>query len=371
MAALLQGPTVTAMNILDRYIIKEYVTLFIFILISIISIYLLIDFFSKIRMFMSNSATVVQMASHFFFMIPLIISQTTPAIVLLATLMTFGTLSKHNEIVAMKANGVSLYRMAAPVMIIGVIICLALFFFSEFVTPASYYKAEYIRLVEVQKQKALGTFKQNQIWYRGARGIYNFKMFDIDTNTLNSITINYLSNDFTLTKRVDAEKAVWKNNQWVAQNILTTTFRDGSFPLLEKESSKVIDLPETPEDFKTVQKDADKMGFFELWRYIRKLQSEGYDATRYVVDLHGKIAISLVSILLVIIGISFSLRSERSGGVAQSIGAGIIIGFSYWLIFAFSLSLGRSGTINPILSAWLADILFGIASILMIRRVST
>lgn len=359
------------MKILDRYIVKEYLTLFIFILISIISIYLIIDFFSKIRMFMSNSATAVQMASHFFFMIPMIISQTTPAIVLLSTLMTFGTFSKNNEIVAMKANGVSLYRMAAPVMVIGIVISIVLFFFSEFVTPASYYRAEYIRLVEVQKQKALGTFKQNQIWYRGSRGIYNFKMFDIETNTLHSITINYLNGNFVLKERIDAESAVWQNNRWIAKNVLVTTFRQGAFPLLERSASKAIDLPETPEDFKTVQKDADKMGFFELWKYIKKLQSEGYDATRYVVDLHGKIAISLVSILLVVIGVCFSLRSERSGGVAQSIGAGIVIGFSYWLIFAFSLSLGRSGTFNPILSAWLADILFTIAAIAMIRKVST
>jgi lipopolysaccharide export system permease protein len=130
-------------------------------------------------------------------------------------------------------------------------------------------------------------------------------------------------------------------------------------------------MPETPSDFRTIQKDADKMGFIELLNYIKKLQSEGYDATRYLVDLHGKIAISLVSILLVIIGICFSLRSERSGGVAQSIGAGVIIGFSYWLIFAFSLSLGRSATMPPLLSAWLANILFGIATIFMIRRVNT
>jgi lipopolysaccharide export system permease protein len=87
--------------------------------------------------------------------------------------------------------------------------------------------------------------------------------------------------------------------------------------------------------------------------------------------MHGKIAFSLVSIILVIIGVSFSLRSERSGGVTQSIGAGIVIGFSYWLVFAFAMSLGRSGTLPPLLAAWTANILFGIASLLMYRRVKT
>jgi lipopolysaccharide export system permease protein len=87
--------------------------------------------------------------------------------------------------------------------------------------------------------------------------------------------------------------------------------------------------------------------------------------------MHGKIAFSLVSIILAIIGVSFSLRSERSGGVTQSIGVGIVIGFSYWLVFAFTMSLGRSGTLPPLLAAWTANILFGIASLLMYRRVKT
>jgi lipopolysaccharide export system permease protein len=87
--------------------------------------------------------------------------------------------------------------------------------------------------------------------------------------------------------------------------------------------------------------------------------------------MHGKIAFPLVSIILAIIGVSFSLRSERSGGVTQSIGVGIVIGFSYWLVFAFTMSLGRSGTLPPLLAAWTANILFGIASLLMYRRVKT
>jgi len=89
------------------------------------------------------------------------------------------------------------------------------------------------------------------------------------------------------------------------------------------------------------------------------------------VDLHGKLAFSFVSIILLVIGISFSLRSERSGGVAQSIGAGVIIGFSYWLVFAFSLSLGRSGTLYPILAAWIPNLLFSVAAYYLIRRLNT
>ena len=180
-----------------------------------------------------------------------------------------------------------------------------------------------------------------------------------------------MDKNFTLTARIDAEKADWKDNKWVFYNLLITRF-GGEFPSLEWVSSKVIDLPEKPEDFNLVQKEAEKMGFVELKNYIRKLQSEGYDATRYLVDMHGKIAFTLVIIILITIGISFSLiRTERSGGVMQSIGVGIIIGFSYWIVHAFSMSLGRSGSIPPFLSAWFANIIFGVASVIMFLRVKT
>ncbi len=176
---------------------------------------------------------------------------------------------------------------------------------------------------------------------------------------------------FNLFKRIDAEKAQWRSDRWIARNALVTIFDHHGFPSLTTATEHALDLPETPEDFKVIQKDADKMGVFDLRRYISKLQSEGYDATRYQADLHGKVAMSFVGILLVVSGMCFSLRSERSGGAAQSIAAGVMIGFSYWLLFAFSLSLGRSGTIPPILAAWTANIVFAIAAAFLLRRVHT
>ena len=322
-------------------------------------------------MFLSNNASFYQILSYFFFKIPLIISQTMPASVLLSSLLTFGILSKHSEIVAMKANGVSLYRTSFPVIIISIIVCILSFLFNEFITPYTNQKAEYIKLVEVQKRKNLGSFKQNQMWYKSKDAIYNFKMFDPDTNTLKGVTVNYLNSDFQLSMRIDAKKAKWKDGKWVFHNLLITRFPAGDFPSFERITSKIIDLPEDPSDFKIVQRDTEKMGYLELKDHIKRIQSEGYDATQYLADMYGKIAFPLVSIILAIIGTSFSLRSERSGGVAQSIGAGILIGFSYWVVFAFALSLGRSGTLPPFLAAWIANIIFGSAATVMFLRVRT
>ncbi|MEI8173316.1 MAG: LPS export ABC transporter permease LptG [Deltaproteobacteria bacterium] len=360
------------MTILDRYVTKEYVKLFFLIMVSFTALFLIIDLFERMRMFLSNHATLSQIVSYLIFMMPLIISQAIPVAVLLASLITFSHLSKYSEILAMKANGISLYRTSLPVIIIVFIICILSFLFNEYITPYTNEKADYIKLIEIEKQKPLGSFKQNQTWYRGTNGIYNFKMFDPVTNSLNGITINYLDKHFVLNMRIDAETARWENNQWVFYNLMITRFQPGQFPFVEWVSTKVIDLPEKPIDFTSVQKEASKMSYMELRRYIKKIQAEGYDATRYLVDMHGKVAFTLVSMILVIIGISFSLmKTERSGGIMQCIGVGIVIGFSYWVVHALFMSLGRSGTIPPVLSAWIANLILGSISIVMYLRVKT
>ena len=107
------------MKIVDRYLINEYLGNLLFITLSLISLFLIIDFFEKFRMFLSNHATFGQMGSYFFFRLPMIISQILPAAILLASLVTCGYLSRHSEITAMKANGISLYRIAIPILTIA------------------------------------------------------------------------------------------------------------------------------------------------------------------------------------------------------------------------------------------------------------
>jgi lipopolysaccharide export system permease protein len=322
-------------------------------------------------MFIVNDATVAQMSSYFLFSIPAIISYILPPALLLATLMTFGSLSKFNEITAMKANGINIYRITLPILIFSSVLAIAYFYFNEFITPASIQKTTHIVKIEVQKRTTLGFFKQDEIWYRGDNAIYNFKMFDTNKNILRGVTINYLNPDFKMMSRVDAESAEWKNDRWHFHNLMIARFDEQDNPVLEWSKEKVITIPEKPDDFKVMQKDVEKMGYFDLKKYVRKIQSEGYDATKYIVDLHGKIAFPFVTLIMVFIAVPFSLRSERSGGVMQSLGIGIFLGFSYWIVHAFSMSLGRSELLPAFLAAWMANILFSIAAAYLFYKVNT
>ncbi|MBN1827686.1 MAG: LPS export ABC transporter permease LptG [Deltaproteobacteria bacterium] len=359
------------MTILDRYVLKEYVRNFSLILCALMTVYIIVDFFERVRMFLSNNATIGHILSYLLYNIPMILVLMLPITVLLASLVTFTILTRNNEVTAMKANGLSLYRVSASLIAAAIVASLAIFLLNEFVTPRTNRKVKHIRYIEVQKRESMGTFKKNEIWYRGQNGIYNFGIFDPLTGTIQGIKINYLDDHMKLVKRIDARRAAWEKDRWVFYDILVTTFDEKRRPLLQKLASAIVDIPESPEDLSVVQKGADEMGYFELLRYIAKIRSEGFDASRYLPDLYGKISFPFVTIILTMLGIAFSVRSERSGGIFRSLGIGIVIGLSYWIIFGFSLSLGRSGSIPPAVAAWAANSLFGAAALALFCRVKT
>jgi len=359
------------MKTLDRYILSEFLTLFFMLMISLVGIYVIVDFFQRIRMFLSNDATLLQMSQYFLFLLPSVISQMLPVSVLLSALLTFGILSKNSEITAMKANGVSLYRLSMSVILVSILIAVATFALNEYVVPSTNERVKHVKYIDIQNRQSLGSFKNNEVWYKGKQGIYNFALVDTQTGTIKGATLHYLDRNMNLLKRIDAREALWKEGRWIFRDVLITRFPGNGLPLMERVSEKLIPLPEEPEDFTIVQKDSSEMGFVELREYIKKISAEGYDATKYITDLHGKIAFPVICVILAVLGISFSMRSERSGGIAQSIGAGIVIGFSYWLLFAFTISLGHSGTLPPVLAAWAANIVFGTVALFFLAKVRT
>jgi lipopolysaccharide export system permease protein len=255
------------MSILDKYVAKEFLRVLFLMIVSFIAVFLIVDFFGRIRMFLSNGATFVQMAKYFFYSLPQVIAQVIPVGVLLSSLLTFGMLSRNLEITAMKANGVSLYRISVPIFIMAFFISLFSFYFNEVVVPYANQMVKYVRDIEVQKQKLGGSFKQNQIWYKSKNAIYNFSFYDYERNLIKGITINYFDQNFGLEKRIDAKEAKWTGNGWTFSDVMVTSFESG-LPSISKSDSMLIDIPETPADFTSVQKKADEMGYLELRDYI-------------------------------------------------------------------------------------------------------
>lgn len=356
------------MKIINKHILKEFLFIFFLCIITIVSLYLLIDFFEKIDDLMENNATLSEGLRFFLYKIPFIMYQTTPVAVLLATLLSLGILSRNAEITAMKAGGISVIKITFPIMLASLVISAMSFVIDEYIVPPAKKEVESIKKMRIDGKKQAASFKQNKMWLRGDNNIYSISHLDSKKGIIHGLTVYEIDKDFNVLSRIDAEKTIWLNGTWQILEGTRRQFRNGSIKTsVVKNEAAAID--ENPEELQITEKIADEMSFAELKNYIAKLSLEGYDAARYIVDLHGKTAFPIINIIMVILGIPFALKSGRHSGIAMGIGLSVIIGFSYWIVFAVTISLGYSGVIPPFFAAWSANFIFGIIGILMFINV--
>jgi lipopolysaccharide export system permease protein len=361
------------MKLLTRYVLKEFLKIFLLSSIALVSIYLLIDFFEKVRVFLKYKPELVNIVEYFSYQIPKIVYDTTPVAILLSTLITFGTFSKNNEITALKSAGISPYKTALPVLGISALLGLILLYANTDLIPSGIKHAEFIRSVSIEKRGEFSYFRQNKIWFRTENHIlFNVQLIDPDRHKILGIGIYKLSDSFALKEEIDARELVYEKSNWYLISGIRRRFLGGGEIQTETFEKEKIDLDKSPEDFKQIGIQEDQLKYDELKNYVKKLSAEGYITTRYWVDLDGRIAFPMVNIIMAIIAIPFGMKNDqRSGGISKGIGISLAIGFSYWIIYAISTSLGHNGTIPPLLSAWISNLLFlavGAYLFLTIRR---
>lgn len=357
-------------RILHRYVAREYLKIFSLSLSSLILIYVVVLFFQKANLFIKYQAPFYLVFEYLLYKIPEFTFQwTLPYAVLLATLLTLGTLSRHSEITALKAGGISLYRITLPLFFIALIISFFSFLGNDYLVPFANQTTRYLVDIKVRKEQPVSFFKNYKIWYHSDHRIFNIQLLDPKKKTLEGFTLYQFDDHFRCIQRIDAREAKWVNGVWrFYQGAMRNFAQDGSFkttPFKEIEFS----MDENWESFQKIERAPEEMSYAELRTYIQKIQSSGYDATRYLVDLYAKLSYPLLNLIMVLIGIPFALKTGRSGGVALSIGMSVLIGLTYGVTFYIFLSFGRSGVLPPLLSSWIPTLLFGLSGIFTLMSV--
>jgi len=345
------------MSTIDRYLTKEIFKHFAIVLMAAIGIYLSVDFFENVDKFINAGLPVSRILLFFQLKLPLIMAQITPVGILLAVLITFGLMNKNNEIIALKSGGMSVYHFLRPILFLGVLITVSLFFLSEIVVPITISKANEIWRREVKKYTITSTRKN--IWFKGRHSISHISYFNPKDQTISGVTLNYFDQQFRLTRRFDAAKGIFKQGQWVFYDTMEQVLnkKTGSYDV-EMKSEKVEDIDFLPEDLQRAAKKSEEMSFQELYRYVQDVEAEGYDATPYRVDFHSKFALPVTCLILCIIGTGIALRKNTSQGLSVPIIYGITVVFLYWISQSFCLSLGYGGILSPVIAAWAANFIF-------------
>jgi len=353
------------MTLLSRYITSVYLKILALTVSSFTAIYLIIDFLEKLRRFSRAQGETHYVVLYFLYKVPAIINQIMPLAVLMSTLLTLGILSRSSEIIAMQSCGISLKRIAKPLLVIAFALSLFTFFSNEAIIPTTSQQLKYVDEVLIQGKNPSTFFRLNNIWFRDKNYILQARLFIPTSWTLKGITLWQTTEEMQPVKRLEAEEGVWNGQSWTLQNVVEKSFSNGKVTETKKMSLLPVPLQLKVNDLKVWDKNADDMGFFKLKRYTEKLRKAGYDATRYQAQMYSKVSMPFACLIMAFVGIPFSLRSGRSSGVALGIGLSIGIGFAYFVINAILISLGGTGVLPPLVAAWAANFIFALSAIWM------
>ncbi|MEK7790273.1 MAG: LPS export ABC transporter permease LptG [Deltaproteobacteria bacterium] len=351
------------MKIIDRYISKDFLKYFF----SSITVFALLYFLVDLLQRSIKDGLTLALIQFTLLQLPHIVSQMIPVACMIGSLFVLNTLSKNSELIAMHACGISLQRISAVILILSTLIGIGNFFVVDLMVPPTLEKARYIFNREVRGDLAYQIFKTQGIWYRSKNAIYNIAAYNPDENLIAGVYIYLLDDQFKLVEQIIAQKAYYNKSKWTIEDGISITFLE-DFPISHTFQTKTADyITEKPEDFKETT-SLETLSFHDLAEYIEKHKKAGFNTVRHQVNLHAKISYALACLIMAFLGIPFSARHPKAGGVALSSSTALGIAFFYWICLNASLSFGYSGALPPIIAAWTPNILFAIISFYLLDR---
>ncbi len=366
--------------ILDEYVVGGFLRNFALVLVTLIVLFLIFTFFELIGDIIRYRTPLVIVGAYLFNLIPFILYNVTPLCSLVAVLITFGSLNRSSELTAMKSTGTSLYRIVAPVLLVAVILSAALFLFDESYLPSANRRQE--ALLSTIKGKPAQTFlRPDRKWMSGQTNseteptrIFYYEFFDPDRNEFANLTVfEFQPGTFNLTRRIFAQSATWDDrvNRWDFDNGWERTFLGDSISTYQTFTTDTFpEIHEQPSYFKKEDRPSEEMSYGELSDYIGDLRQSGFDTTHLRVQLNRKLAYPLITLVMAILAIPFSLYAGKRGGLA-GVGTAIGVAIAYWVVAAVFENLGNVNSLPAVLAAWSPDILFAITGSYLLLRTPT
>jgi lipopolysaccharide export system permease protein len=265
----------------SRYVIREFMGLFLPIVAGFVLLYLIVDLFDRLNILLRHQATWWSAARYFAFKIPLMITQITPPAVLTSALLSLGMLSRRNEIIALRACGVSLPQTALPLLGLAAIISAGTLMWNETVVPYCTREYQYVNNVEIRKRPLRGILSDREIWYHGADGFYNINHIDARRETLVGLTIYRTDERFDLRRIVIAAAAHWTGSGWAVTNAVERTIGSDGTVRTEPVDGTQLVIQETLSDFLEVHREPEELSYLALRERIRELTRKGIDASNY------------------------------------------------------------------------------------------
>jgi lipopolysaccharide export system permease protein len=346
------------MKIIHRYVLKHLLPVFALTLLAFVGLYLVIDFFEKVDDLLEKHVPFDQALLYFLYKLPLVAVQGIPMTLLLSTLIALGILKRNRELIALRAAGIHTIRYAGPIALTALAVAMLQFGLGETLARTLNQKSQTIWQEHVQKRKPSLSWKQENVWYRGQNVIYQIRVHDRKLQSLEKVSLFFMDDHFRLTERLDAKRLRWSGSGWIAEEGLALRFTSQE---IEQEwfEERAINLPETLDDFSSLATLPEELDWFDLYQYTQKIRKEGYNSIPYEVELHGRGAAPLTTLILTLLGIALALRQGLHEGIASGIGLALIMASLYMALTHVGSSLAIAGILPPIVGVWSGNMIFG------------
>jgi len=362
------GASRESTHIIDRYLAREYLMLMGIGLAVTATLFIVIDLLQTLDRYLRLKPPMVYIFEHFLYRLPAALHGSLPVVTLVATIFLFMTLGRYHELTALKAAGVSLYRVSAPILGLGLAIAIGAGLFQELVLPVLNERGEEVDRVKIRGEAPRHLRLRQRLWVRhGDARFYRVELLNPGTNDMYGVTVLELDRDFRLIERLDARRAHWTTMGWELSEGAYRAVSDDDTVQTMPFRRTALDLEEDIEDFVRIEKPVSAMGFRELKDYIAQLRAAGFEVRKYLVELYSKVSFPLVNLVMVLVATPFALQSPR-GGRLFGIGLAIAIMAGYLVVHYVALALARADLLPPLIAAWSANVIFmGIGVSLLLR----
>jgi len=358
-------------QLVDTYILGQflyYLALLIFSFVLMTQIY---TFFELLSDIIKNRIPMARVVTYHLFLTPKLLYDTLPVSVLVATLVTFGVLTKQNEVTAFKACGVSLFRLSLPVLLASAVLSAGLFGFDYYYIPQANRTQDAIRN-EIKGRPVQTYLRPDRKWIFG-RGshIYYYRYFDPAEQVMAGVNVFELEpGTFRLRRQITAERAQWQPSlqAWIFQNGWRRNVgASGPDAFQEFQATTFPELSEPPGYFLKEVKQDKQMNFRELASYLSDLRQSGFETVRLQVQYFKKFSVPLFALIMAMIAVPFSFLVGNRGAMA-GIGVSIGIAISYWAVDKLFEQVGNVGHLPPALAAWSPNAVFALGALYLFSK---
>jgi lipopolysaccharide export system permease protein len=348
-------------NLIDRYVLSQFAGVLTLVWVSAVALGAIADLTGNIDDILRNNAPASVVFRYYKYLSLQLAFDLAPIAVLVTTLVTFSLLSRTSEIIALRSLGISLYRLALPVLAGAAIIGAASAALQLRVLPASNQKVAEANDRIKGRDKPRSARRADQQWLIGrGRFIYNYLNYDKNAQRLQRLQVFTFDPDHQIVARLLAGTAQFGARGWVVEDGWARSFEGINEKSFRRFTAPVaIDLEEPPEYFAAEVRKPKAMSFLELREHVREVRESGQSAPALEVALHNRIAFPFASFVMALVALPFAFRLERRGAL-YGLGVAIGLGILFMAVFAFFRTLGEVGSFPAVIAVWSPNTLFSL-----------